>query len=443
MGESIGGASALEGQVSQGRIPLATSSASAWGWYLYDCANSAFSTSVLAVFAGPYLTAAGAAAYHTPAPALFSYLISGSVLLRLVTLPVLSAAAELRRRNRGSLHLLAFTGALSTILLGLAGPTQVPWLALFFVLASFGWSGSLVFYNAILPDLAQDAQKIDRISCYGSAGGYLGGGIVLAGHLLFLNNAPRFHLSDESAVRLCIVSSGVWWAVFSGVSFFLLRRVGRQVETVNPVAIGHKTIQDLRMRFAILRTNPAIFRFLAAFSFYNGGAQTVMALAGQFAVGELGMKVDQLAAAILMLQVLAAPFPFLLDRLAHRWGVKAVLGICLCIWTMLLVFTWAWVRTPGQFLFPIAGIASVIAGTQALSRSWYTRLIPRGEEARMFGLYEIAGTAAGWCGPLLFGLTAAATGSYRSAILSISVMFICGGWLLLGSSGWKTPRAPF
>lgn len=405
-------------------------SAPEFGWCVYEWANSAFSTSVLAVFAGPYLTDAALRAGRADAQSLFPYLVSFSALLRLVALPLLDAVTDLSDRNRAAHRLFGLTGAFATILLGVAAPNDLTWLSLSFLFASFGWSASVVFYNALLPTLSNEPGRISRISCYGAAAGYLGGGIVLTAHLLFLHYALALKLDELWAVRICIISTGAWWAFFSITSFVLLRSSDPVKQFALPGRLWSKVHNDFRQKIAQMRDQPVTFRFLLAFSLYGAGTQTAMALAGQFALIELGIRMDQLAAAILALQMIAVPFPLLFDKLENRIGIKNALVLCLLIWTAVIWFTAVGIHKPEQFVVSVCGIAVVIAPTQALSRAWFSRLIPAGEEARMFSLYEIAAAAIGWCAPLLYGVALHLLGNHRSPLLSICI-FLMGGVALL------------
>ncbi|HEX9191700.1 MAG TPA: MFS transporter [Candidatus Deferrimicrobiaceae bacterium] len=411
------------------------------GWYFYDFANSAFSTTVVTVFTGPYLTtvarqAADPSGYIHPfgVPVLsgsfFPYVVSLSVLAQVLLLPVLGAIADYSRRKKEMLFLFAYAGAGATVGMYFLHGSRYLLGGGLFLLANVCFGASVVFYNAYLPDLAPPAQR-DALSSVGWAMGYLGGGLLLALNLLLLSRAPALGLTAGEAVRISLASAGAWWAVFSLVPMATLRR-HRPVRTLPKgewaLAVGFRQLGRTAVR---AKAHPQLLLFLAAYLVYNDGIQTVISLSSQFGQEELGLPVSTLTAAILMVQFVAFFGSLIFNTLAKRTGAKAAVAISLVLWTGALVYAYAGLRDAAGFYALAAGIAVVLGGSQALSRSLFSRMIPEGQEAEYFSLYEVGERGTSWLGPLLFGLALQFTGSYRLAILSLAAFFLAGLALLL------------
>ncbi|MBI1295147.1 MFS transporter [bacterium] len=411
-------------------------------WYFYDWANSAFTTTVVTVFLGPYLTnvtkaAADVAGYVYPlgewlpisADSFFPYMVSLSVFLQVLVLPLLGAYADYANRKKEMLGFCAYLGAFATMgLYFLQGDNYLLGGGLF-LLTNLSFGASIVFYNAFLPEIASADQR-DKVSSEGWAMGYLGGGILLALNLALFMNAESLGLETGFAVRISMMSAGIWWAIFTVIPLLNLRRrhaakplpQGQRLLTVGFSQLGH-TLRNLPKY-------PQTLLFLVAYLLYNDGIQTVIALSSQFGSQELGMGETSLVAVILMVQFVAFLGALTFGFLARRVGTKRSLIISLFIWTGTIVYAYAFLQTEAQFFAMAAAIALVLGGSQALSRSAFSLMIPAGKEAEYFSLYEISERGTSWIGPLVFGLALQFTGSYRLGILSVIVFFIAGLALL-------------
>jgi UMF1 family MFS transporter len=411
------------------------------GWYFYDWASSAFSTTVVTVFLGPYLTAvtqnaADADGYVQPfgipvlAGAFFPYMVSLSVGLQVVFLPMLGAIADYTNLKRQLLAFFAYLGAFATMALFFVQGNNYLLGGLLFLVANVALGASIVFYNAFLPEIASPEDR-DRVSSQGWGLGYLGGGLLLLLNLLFVQmGAPALGMSTATAARICLASAGVWWAVFTLIPLTRLRE--RQPRKRLPSGARYLSIgfQQLWHTLRQLRRLPHTLLFLAAYLLYNDGIQTVIALAAQFAAQELQMAQASLVQVILLVQFVAF-FGALGFGYVARWlGAKRAILLSLVIWLGVIVYTYALLRTEGQFFLLAAVIALVLGGSQALSRSLFSQMIPRGQEAEYFSLYEVSERGTSWLGPLIFGLSLQQTGSYRLSILSVAI-FIGAGLLLL------------
>lgn len=416
--------------------PNAPSRREQTGWYFYDWANSAFATTVVTVFLGPYLTTITQSAADTygfvhpfgfriKAGAFFPYLISLSVFLQIFTLPVLGAIADYTHSKKRMLALSAYLGAFSTMGFYFLDGNRYLAGGLIFLIANLSFGASIVFYNAFLPEIASPAER-NAVSSKGWAMGYLGGGLLLALNLVLFSQAEKLGLTPGQAVRISLGSAGLWWAVFTLVPLALLKT--RQPILTLPsgehyIAAGFK---QLRTTFRSIRKYPQTFLFLAAYLLYNDGIQTVIALSSQFGQEELGLPITTLTTVILMVQFIAFLGAILFDHIARRITTKRAIILSLLIWSGTLVYAYGFLKTKTQFFFLAAVIALVLGGSQALSRSLYSLMIPKGQEAEYFSLYEISERGTSWIGPLLFGLALQFTGSYRIALFSLILFFISG-----------------
>jgi UMF1 family MFS transporter len=416
------------------------------GWYFYDFASSTFSTTVVTVFLGPYLTAiarqaAGCAEGQLETAcrgvllhplgipvspgAFFPYVVSLSVLLSVLVMPVLGAIADRSAHKREILAGTAYVGVVATVaMLFVTGDRYLLGGALFLV-ANVAFGASLVVYYSFLPELA-DPDRRDAVSSAGWAIGYLGGGLLLLFNVVAVLIGDQRGWSTAEVARWSIVSAGVWWAAFTTIPLLTLRNRPplEGVATGNPVAVGFR---QLGRTLRELRAYPLTVAFLAAFLIFNDGIQTVIALASVYGTEELRLPQSVLVPTILVVQFLAFGGALLLGALAKRIGAKRTILLSLVLWTVVLVV--AYLLPAGRavpFVLLGGAIGLVMGGSQALSRSLFSQLIPPGKEAEYFSLYMISDRGTSWVGPLIFGLVFQATGSYRAAIFSLVGFFVIG-----------------
>lgn len=418
------------------------------GWYVYDWANSAFITTVVTVFLGPYLTsiaetAAGCVAddpctgrripllFLDILPGqLFPYMVSLSVLLTVFVLPVVGAIADRSPYRKQLMAFFAYLGSGATIgMLFLVDDRYLLGAGLFLV-ANVSFGASIVVYFSFLPQIAGPDQR-DAVSSIGWAVGYIGGGTLLAINVAAVLFNDALGLSTADVARYSIVSAGLWWAAFTTVPMLTLRNR----PPVAGVARGFLVVDGFRQLWHTLksmRAYPLTLLFLAAYLIYNDGIQTVIALSATYGTKELRLADEVLVPTILMVQFLAFFGALGLGRLALRIGAWKTVLLSLALWTVVL--TAAYLLPAGQavpFVLLGGGIGIVLGGSQALSRSLFSQLIPAGKEGEYFGIYEISDKATSWLGPLLFGLAFGLTGSYRVAISSLLIFFVVGFVLLL------------
>ena len=411
------------------------------GWYFYDWAASAFNTTVVTVFLGPYLTNITQNAAGDPngfvyplgikigAGSFFPYMVSLSVLLQVVLLPVLGAVADYTRLKKQMMIFFAYVGAFATMgLYFLEGDRYLLGGGLF-VLANLSFGAALVFYNALLPDIAS-ADRRDAVSSNGYALGYLGGGLLLALNLALFLNRDSFGMSTEQAVRINLLSAGAWWALFTLIPLATIKQRGAVSKlpsnatylTIGFTQLSHTLNKLPRYKHTML--------FLLAYLFYNDGIQTIIALAAQFGAEELKLDTGTLTSVILLVQFVAFFGATIFNYVAKAVGTKRAIIISLVIWTGTVVYAYSYLQTARDFYIMGAVIGLVMGGSQALSRSLYSLMIPKGQESEYFSLYEVSERGTSWLGPLFFGLALQFTASYRLAILSLITFFALGLGLL-------------
>jgi UMF1 family MFS transporter len=410
------------------------------GWYMYDWANSTFASTVVTLFLGPYLTALAKAAagpdgrvhplgIPVDPRSWWGYLISVSVVTQIFVLPLVGTIADFSPNKKRLMAVLAYTGALATIAMFFLVDGAYLSGGILFLIANLAFGASIVIYNSFLPDIAPPEER-DAVSSKGWGIGYLGGGLLLALNLALFAKSTALGISESLAVRINLASAGLWWALFTLIPLATLRN--RAVGRLR--GLGRSFTRSLAQFVDTIRNMrhyPQTLRFLVAFLLYNDAVQAVITLSAQFGSDELKISMADLTMVILMVQFVAFFGSFLFDWIAGWIGSKPAVIVSLVIWTGVLVAMYVSVRTKNQFFIAAAVVAIVLGGTQALSRSLFSQMIPKGREAEYFSVYEISDKGTSWMCPLLFGLALQFTGSYRLAILSLVTFFIAGLLVLL------------
>ncbi len=418
---------------------IAYSSREQRGWYVYDWANSTFSTTVVTLFLGPYLTvlaksAAGPDGLVHPLGipvdprSWWGYLVSLSVMTQVVALPIVGTIADFSPHKKRLMALFAYAGALATSAMFFLQGAAYAVGGILFLIANLAFGASVVIYNSFLVDIAPPEER-DAVSSTGWAIGYLGGGLLLALNLALFASSNALGISEALAVRINLSSAGVWWALFTLIPLWTI--CNRPPGRVHGPGEGlTRSFREFAGTLRSMRGYPQTLRFLVAYLVYNDAVQAVIALAAQFGSDELKISMQDLTLVILMVQFVAFLGNLLFVRLARRVGAKPAVIVSLLIWTGVLVALYVSVRNTAQFFIAAAAVALVLGATQALSRSLFSQMIPKGREGEYFSVYEISDKGTSWLCPLLFGLALQLTGSYRLAILSL-VTFFLGGLLLL------------
>ncbi|WP_329485540.1 MFS transporter [Kitasatospora sp. NBC_01246] len=416
-----------------------------FGWYINDWANAAFSATVLTVFLGPYLTsvaknAADAAGDVHPlglsirAGSFFPYTVSFSVLISVAAMLLTGTVADRTGRHKELMCGAAYVGAVATMgMFFLDGDRYLLGGALL-VVANIAYAVSVALSYAYLPALATPDER-DTVSSKGWAYGYAGGGLLLVANLALFEGHDALGLSSGTAVRICLASAGLWWALFTIVPMLRLpSRAGAAPERAAAAPDNRPTagsLRELARTLRGMREHPLTLLYLGAFLCYNDGIQTVVSQASLYGSEELGMDQTSLVAAVLLVQIVAIGGALLLGRIARRYGAKRTVLGSLVGWVVTLALGYVMpAHQPAWFFVLACMIGLVLGGSQALSRSLFSHLIPAGREAEYFSLYKVSDRGTSWMGPLVFGLAYQITGSYRSAIISLLVFFVIGFALL-------------
>ncbi|HTW14131.1 MAG TPA: MFS transporter [Nocardioides sp.] len=413
-------------------------------WYWYDWANSAYVTTIAAVLFAPYLTSVAEEAacgfvtdedkglkcttdlsvlgLDVSPGSLVFYIVTISTLVSALVLPIVGAIADRSARKTTLMARFAWAGSAFAMCMFFVTGDNWQLGAVLLMAATLCLGSSLVVYDAILCDIAEPHER-DRVSSRGWAMGYLGGGILLA------LNFGLLSLVDDTAlaVRISLLSAGIWWAVFTIIPFRGVRN--RPPANVQPESgtLVRQSFGQLWHTLKDLRNYPVTLTFLIGYLFYNDGIQTVIYAASVYGEKQLGFEASTVLSAFLVVQFVGIAGALLFGRVAQRRGAHKTIMAGLGIWIAVVVLGFF---TPAGsfplFLALAAAIGLVLGGTQALSRSFFSQLIPRGREAEYFSLYQACERGTSWVGTLVFGVVHQLTDSYRPALLALIALFVIG-----------------
>lgn len=412
-----------------------------FGWKMYDWANSAFYTTVVGALFGPYLTRLAQAAVgengvvldlgplgEVTAKSLPTLCVSISVGAQVFLLPILGALGDYSDLKKRLMALFCYLGVMASCLLFFVQGNLYLAGGVLFIIANICFGASIVFYNAFLPEITTDDQS-DKVSSRGYAYGYLGGAILLVFNLILVLQAERLGMSTGLAVRLSLLSAGIWWGAFSIFTFTLLK--SRPAKKSLPPGKTYLSagFSELIATVKELKRLPLTARYLLGYLIYNDGIQTVIVASSTFLEQELFPGQGNptfLLEIFLMVQFVAVAGALLFERLAYLIKTKNAIIVSLVIWSGIVIYANRFLHTVTEAWVMAGVIAIVLGGSQALSRSLFARMIPAGKEASFFGLYEVSERGTSWMGPLLFSLVVSRTGSYRLALLSLIFFFVVG-----------------
>jgi UMF1 family MFS transporter len=402
-----------------------------YSWALYDWANSAFATTIMAAVLPAYFSkvAAGNLAPNI-ASSIWGYTNTIAMLSMALMAPILGAIADYKQSK---LRFLAAFALLGIIFTGMLYAVQYgDWMLASFcyILGRIGFSGANVFYDSLLPHLAR-RDNIDRISAVGYAAGYLGGGLLLAVNIAMITSPQIFAISDtQTASRLSFISVAVWWAVFS---IPLLKNLDEprnaviKLEAVNPIKVA---FQSLLITFKKIRYYKQAFRFLIAFWLYNDGIGTIIVMAVVFGA-EIGIGNEHLIGAILAVQFVGIPFTLIFAKLAAKITAKRAIYLGLVVYSLISIGGY-FMQNALHFWLLAIFVGMVQGGTQALSRSVFGQMTPPNKSAEFFGFFDVSQKFSGILGPAIFALVGSITGTSRLSIIALIIFFV-GGMVLLKS----------
>jgi UMF1 family MFS transporter len=400
-------------------------------WAMYDWANSAFQTTIIAAVFPIYFQRVAAADLSGPeATERFAWATTIAIVIVAVVAPVLGAVADYAAIKKRMLAIFVAVGAGATAaMIGIGRGDWVLALTLF-VIGNVGVAGSIVFYESLLPHIASPGE-LDRVSSAGYAIGYLGGGVLLAINLLMIQKPAWFGFADAGvATRWSLASVAVWWVLFS---IPLFRRVPEPKRLLEANETGAEAVlaaafRRLAVTFRELRAYKQAFMLLLAFLVYNDGIQTIIRMATTYGA-EIGLNENAMITALLITQFIGVPFAFLFGALAGRIGPKPAVFLGLSVYAGITVLGYG-LRNEYQFFALAVLVGTVQGGTQALSRSLFASMIPRDKSSEFFAFFGVFERYAGVLGPAIFAWTVSQTGSSRNAILSVIAFFIIGAAIL-------------
>lgn len=404
-------------------------------WCMYDWANSVYSltitTAVFPIYYEGVTTASNGSklvsflGWELPNTVLYSYALSFSFLVTALMLPLLSGIADYTGRKKVFLKIFAYLGSLACAGMFFFDGSNIEFGVLMVILASIGYSGGLVFYDAFLPEIAT-RDHYDKLSAKGYSLGYIGSVILLVFNLVMIQKPELFGLQEGTLpARISFLTVAVWWAGFAQVTFKRLPD-----NPFDKKATEHwfkKGYQELIKVYQQIRLLPNLKRYVSAYFFFNAGVQAVMYLASLFGAKELNLETTSLIIIVLIIQLVAIGGAYLFAELSKRKGNITSLILMICIWVSVCLFAF-FVKTEMQFYGLAILVGLIMGGIQALSRSTYSKLIPEGtrDHASFFSFYNVTFNLSIVMGTLAYGSIELLTGSMRYSALGLSLFFVIG-----------------
>jgi MFS transporter, UMF1 family len=406
-----------------------TDNKTVYSWALYDWANSAYATTIIAAVLPTYFSKVAAAGLPAHlATSYWAYSTTIAMLLLVLAAPMLGAYADVKKSKLKFLKVFATLGIVFTALLYWIREGDWLMALVFYVFGRIGWSGANIFYDSLLPHIAKD-NEIDQASTLGYAAGYLGGGILLAINLGMILSPATFAIPDaETGTRLALASVALWWALFSLPLIMNVKEPQAGAVTDSARTSVKNAFRRLMVTFKHIKDFKQAFLFLIAFWFYNDGIGTIIVMAVMFG-NEIGIGQEHLIGAILAVQLIGIPFTILFGKLALKMTVKRTIYLGLIVYTLISIGAY-FMQTALHFWILAIAVGMVQGGTQALSRSLFGLMTPKRKSAEFFGFFDVSQKFSGILGPALFGIIGQLTGSSRLSIIALIVFFIGGMFML-------------
>ncbi len=399
-----------------------------FSWALYDWGNSAYATAVMAGFFPVFFKEYWSAGTETTTSSFYLGIANSAASLIIVLLaPLLGAIADRWSARKRFLLIFAFLGVVMTALLPLVAKGEWQYAVLLYVIATLGFSGSVSFYDSLLVYVSESDQY-DKVSAYGYALGYLGGGLLFA-FCVWMTLAPEtFGLADAAeAVKTSFILVALWWALFTIPLWLYVKEPDEGAAGNLSIAVA-EGIRQLIQTFGEIRELKVVLTFLVAYWCYIDGVDTIVRMAVDYGLS-LGFKSESLITALLITQFVGFPAAIVFGRLGESLGPKSGIYIAIVVYIGVVIAAY-FMDSELEFYIIAVVIGLVQGGIQSLSRSLYVRLIPAEKSAEFFGFYNMLGKFAAVLGPIMMGWSAAATGSTRASILSLLILFILGALFL-------------
>ncbi len=412
-------------------------------WTFYDWANSVYplviSSAIFPIFyenqtsypiGGKMVDDVTVLGFQFKNTEFYSYIVALSYIIVAIFSPVLSGIADYSGSKKKFLQFFCYLGAISCMMLSLFNPQHLGYSMIALLFASVGYWGSLVFYNAYLPQIAETAEQ-DKVSAKGFGMGYLGSSLLLI--LILVITTFNKWISYEQSFLLV----GLWWIGFAQITFRRLPKGVAQTHERGEGNVVTKGYRELRIVFKDILTRKQLRRFLGSYFMYNMGVQTVMIMAVPFAAKAIlwespEQKNQNLIISILLIQFLGILGAFLISRLSRVIGNLKTIGIVIFLWVVICFCVYKFVYTPVQFYMVAASVGLVMGGIQAMSRSTYSKMLPEtNDHASYFSFFDVSEKIGLAIGTISFGFIEGATGGIRNSVLSIIITFVIGFLLLL------------
>lgn len=396
-------------------------------WVMYDWANSAFATTIMAAVLPIFYYDVAFKGYNqSMASAYWGYSQSIAMLIVALVAPILGAVADCSDSKKKFLMFFTYLGVLACILLASVNEGEYLWASILMIVGTIGFAGGNAFYDAFLPEITTK-ENIDRISAWGYAVGYIGGGILLLVNLLMIMKPQLFHIKNSlAASHLAFVSVGIWWFVFSIPMFrYVKEGTGSTSKDNSYIKEG---FNRLKQTFKEIKKYKELFKFLVAFWLFNDGIATIMKMATIYG-RDIGIGVNDLITALLITQFLGIPCALIFGYLARKITAKTGLLIALSIYVGIVIGGY-FMQNAVHFYLLAVGVGLVQGGAQALSRSIYGSMTPANRHGEFFGFYGVFDKFSAIVGPFLFAIVGQITGSSRFGIISLLILFLSGIFLL-------------
>ena len=400
-----------------------------YAWAMYDWANSAFATVILAtVLPIFYKDVAGINLPGNLATSYWGYTQTIAMIIIAAISPIMGAAADYSGSKKSFLKFFVFLGITGTALLFFVSEGNYLLASFFFIIANIGFSGANVFYDGFLTDIS-DSESIDYISSLGYAAGYLGGGLLLAVNLLMISSPGLFGISSVTeAIQISFVTVAVWWLVFSLPAFKYLPDPDKGIENIPLGKYTKMAFGRLKSTFINIRKYRELWKFLLAFWLYNDGIGTIIRMATIYG-REVGIGQTDLIGALLLTQFVGIPFALIFAKIAGKITAKKGIYLALIIYTVITIYGF-FLNSALDFWILAAVVGMVQGGAQALSRSLYGAMVPESKSAEFFGFFGVSSKFAAIIGPTVFAYTGQLTGSSRYGIIAVASFFILGMFFL-------------
>ncbi|SNX53917.1 MFS transporter [Thermoanaerobacterium sp. RBIITD] len=401
-----------------------------FSWVMYDWANSAFATTICAaVFPIFYHDVAAGNLPGSVASAYWGFTAGISMLVLIILSPIIGTLADYSYSKKKYLITLALLGIISTGFFMMVNKGQYLLASAIYIIAVIGFAGGNVFYDSFLPDIVDEEER-NYVSSKGFAFGYLGGGLLLAINILMIQFPKFFFIHDTlEATKLSFLSVSIWWFIFSLPIFINLKeRKPAKIEKHHFSKLIIGSFNRLGNTFLNIMKYKELFKFLIAFWLYNDAIGTIIAMATTYG-RDIGINQVSLMGALLLTQFAGFPFTMIFGKYANRWGTKNSIYICLFIYGLICIGGF-FMKNALHFWILAFAVSMVQGGSQALSRSLFSNLVPKERTAEFFGFYSIFNKLSDWMGPMIFGFASLFTGNSRFGIFSLIFFIILGAIVL-------------